>query len=40
MAEEVLIAGQRVVPRRAAAEGFAFERPVLDAALAHELGKS
>jgi uncharacterized protein (TIGR01777 family) len=36
MAEEVLIAGQRVVPRRAEAEGFAFERPALDAALAHE----
>ncbi|HEU4887245.1 MAG TPA: TIGR01777 family oxidoreductase [Thermoanaerobaculia bacterium] len=38
MAEEVLIAGQRVVPRRAEEEGFAFERPGLDAALAHELG--
>ena len=38
MAEEVLLAGQRVVPRRAEAEGFAFERPALDAALAHELG--
>ncbi|MFL6247049.1 MAG: TIGR01777 family oxidoreductase [Thermoanaerobaculia bacterium] len=38
MAEEVLLAGQRVVPRRAEAEGFAFERPALDAALVHELG--
>lgn len=38
MAEEVLLAGQRVVPRRAEGEGFAFERPALDAALAHELG--
>lgn len=38
MAEEVLIAGQRVAPRRAAAEGFTFERPTLEAALAHELG--
>lgn len=38
MAEEVLIGGQRVVPRRAEGEGFAFERPELDGALAHELG--
>ena len=38
MAEEVLLAGQRVVPRRTEAEGFAFARPELDAALAHELG--
>jgi NAD dependent epimerase/dehydratase family enzyme len=38
MADEVLIAGQRVVPRRAELEGFAFARPALDAALAHELG--
>jgi len=37
MAEEVLIAGQRVFPRRAEAEGFAYEHPALDAALAHEL---
>jgi NAD dependent epimerase/dehydratase family enzyme len=34
MAEEVLLAGQRVVPVRASAEGFAFERPSIDAALA------
>jgi len=38
MAEEVLLGGQRVVPRRAAAEGFTFVRPALDAALARELG--
>jgi len=38
MAEEVLLGGQRVVPRRAAAEGFVFARPALDAALARELG--
>jgi NAD dependent epimerase/dehydratase family enzyme len=40
MGEEVLLAGQRVVPRRAEAEGFAFVRPGLAAALAHELGTS
>jgi uncharacterized protein (TIGR01777 family) len=40
MGEEVLLAGQRVVPRRAEAEGFAFDRPRLDEALAHELGSS
>ena len=34
MAEEVLLAGQRVVPVRASAEGFAFEKPSIDAALA------
>lgn len=38
MAEEVLLGGQRVVPRRAAAEGFAFVRPALDTALVRELG--
>lgn len=37
MAEEVLLAGQRAVPRRAEAEGFAFDRPALDAALAHQI---
>jgi uncharacterized protein (TIGR01777 family) len=37
MAEEVLLGGQRVVPRRAEAEGFRFEQPALDAALGHEL---
>ena len=34
MAEEILLAGQRVVPVRAPAEGFVFERPSIDAALA------
>jgi uncharacterized protein (TIGR01777 family) len=34
MAEEVLLAGQRVVPVRASAEGFTFERSSIDAALA------
>jgi NAD dependent epimerase/dehydratase family enzyme len=38
MGEEVLLAGQRVIPRRAEAEGFSFARPALDAALVHELG--
>jgi uncharacterized protein (TIGR01777 family) len=37
MAEEVLLGGQRVLPRRAEAEGFAFGAPDLGAALAHEL---
>jgi uncharacterized protein len=37
MAEEVLIGGQRVVPRRAEAEGFTFGRSELDEALASEL---
>lgn len=34
MAEEVLLAGQRVVPVRASGEGFTFEKPSIDAALA------
>lgn len=34
MAEEVLLGGQRVVPRRAEREGFRFEIPTLDASLA------
>ncbi|MDP9192621.1 MAG: TIGR01777 family oxidoreductase [Acidobacteriota bacterium] len=37
MAEEVLLAGQRVLPRRAEEEGFAFGAPEIDAALAREL---
>ncbi|HEX6641711.1 MAG TPA: TIGR01777 family oxidoreductase [Thermoanaerobaculia bacterium] len=37
MAEEVLLGGQRVTPRRAEAEGFAFARPELERALAHEV---
>ena len=38
MGEEVLLAGQRVVPRRAEAEGFAFAHPSIEGALAHEFG--
>lgn len=38
MGEEVLLAGQRVVPRRAEAEGFAFACPSIEGALAHEFG--
>ncbi len=38
MAEEVLLAGQRVVPRRAEAEGFVFARPEIHDALLHEPG--
>jgi uncharacterized protein (TIGR01777 family) len=37
MAEEVLLGGQRVMPRRAEAEGFTFVRPRLDEALGYEL---
>lgn len=37
MAEEVLLGGQRVVPRRAEREGFVFEVPTLDASLARHL---
>jgi uncharacterized protein (TIGR01777 family) len=37
MAEEVLLGGQRVTPRRAEAEGFAFASPDLGQALAHEV---
>ena len=37
MAEEVLLGGQRVVPRRAEREGFRFDHPTLDAALARML---
>ncbi len=39
MAEEALLAGQKVLPRRAEREGFRFELPTIDAALAHALGK-
>jgi uncharacterized protein (TIGR01777 family) len=38
MGEEVLLWGQRVLPVRAAAEGFVFEKGSIDAALAAELG--
>lgn len=34
MAEEMLLGGQRVVPRRAEREGFRFEYPTLEASLA------
>jgi len=39
MAEEALLAGQKVLPRRAEREGFRFELPTIDAALAHALVK-
>ncbi len=37
MADEVLLGGQRVVPRRAEREGFVFEIPTLDASFARHL---
>jgi uncharacterized protein len=37
MADEALLAGQRVLPRRASGEGFTFEHPSLASALAHIL---
>ena len=37
MAEEVLLGGQRAVPRRAEREGFTFEIPTLDASFARSL---
>jgi uncharacterized protein (TIGR01777 family) len=37
MADEMLLSGQRVLPRRAAAEGFEFAYPELDTALAHAI---
>ena len=37
MARELLFAGQRVVPARALASGFAFRHPTLPEALAHAL---
>ncbi|HEY6139647.1 MAG TPA: TIGR01777 family oxidoreductase [Thermoanaerobaculia bacterium] len=39
MADEVLLGGQRVMPARAAREGFVFEVPNLPRALAHALGR-
>ena len=39
MADEVLLGGQRVMPARAAREGFVFEYPNLSCALAHALGR-
>lgn len=40
MAEEVLLGGQRVVPRRAEREGFVFEVPTLDASFARHVGRA
>lgn len=37
LADQLLIGGQRVVPERALAEGFVFETPTVDAALARAL---
>lgn len=39
MADDALLAGQRVLPRRAEQEGFRFESPALDEALSRILGK-
>lgn len=38
MADEVLLAGQRVLPRRTEEDGFTFDRPALDASLADQVG--
>ena len=40
MAEEVLLGGQRAVPRRAEREGFVFEVPTLDASFARQVGRA
>lgn len=37
LADQLLIGGQRVVPKRALDEGFVFETPAIDGALAHAL---
>jgi uncharacterized protein (TIGR01777 family) len=39
MAGEVLLGGQRVVPARATAEGFAFRYPTLESSLAANFSK-
>ena len=39
MAEEMLLSGLRVVPRRLPDAGFAFDYPDLASALRHELGR-
>jgi uncharacterized protein (TIGR01777 family) len=38
MVNEMLLGGQRVLPKRAVEEGFAFAYPELDGALAHAVG--
>ncbi|MEK6375372.1 MAG: TIGR01777 family oxidoreductase [Acidobacteriota bacterium] len=40
MADEILLGGQRIVPARAAAEGFTFAYPELDAALRHAVSSA
>jgi hypothetical protein len=39
LANELLLAGQRVVPAKALASGFVFDHPVLEAALSAMLGR-
>ena len=39
LADEALLAGQRVLPRALEAAQFSFLYPTLDAALRHELGR-
>jgi uncharacterized protein (TIGR01777 family) len=40
MADEILLGGQRVVPARAAAEGFSFAYPELNAAMRHAVSSA
>jgi len=40
MADEMLLGGQRVLPRRAEREGFRFDHPTLDASLARQVNSS
>jgi uncharacterized protein (TIGR01777 family) len=40
MADEILLGGQRVVPARAAAEGFSFDYPELEASLPHAVSSA
>jgi len=39
MADEALLGGQRVVPRRAKAEGFQFVYPTVESALRHVIDR-